>query len=214
MPATDKGDAVLVLHGLWMNRFAMLPLVRAFKHAGFAPLAPTYRSMQSTLAENVERLARQIASLSARRIHLVGHSLGGLLALALLQRQPVEEPRLGRVVLLGAPVAGCASARALAGHAGGRWLLGNSVPLWSRPPLQAVPQGREVGAIAGSRRIGLARLVIGMAGEHDGVVHIEETRIPGLADHLLLPVSHSGMLLSAAVAAQCVAFLRDGRFRR
>jgi hypothetical protein len=48
----------------------------------------------------------------------------------------------------------------------------------------------------------------------DGVVTVEETRLPGLSDHLVLPVSHSGMLISQEVARQTAAFLRDGRFER
>ena len=47
---------------------------------------------------------------------------------------------------------------------------------------------------------------------HDGAVAVEETRLPCARDHIVLPVSHSGMLLSQAVAEQAAAFLRDGRF--
>jgi pimeloyl-ACP methyl ester carboxylesterase len=209
----DERDAVLVLHGLWMNRFAMLPLMRALRNAGFAPLAPDYHSMRGTLADNVEHVARGLAVLPARRVHLVGHSLGGLLALALLQRER-PDPRLGRAVLLGSPVAGCESARRFSGHSAGRWLLGQTAGLWTRLPMPAVPPAHEVGMIAGSGRLGLAQFVVGMSGEHDGVVRVEETRLQGLRDHLVLPVSHSGMLLSRPVARQCVDFLRHGRFRR
>jgi len=48
----------------------------------------------------------------------------------------------------------------------------------------------------------------------DGVVTVDETRLPGLSDHLVLPVSHSGMLISREVALQTAAFLRYGRFER
>lgn len=212
----DSGnDMVLLLHGMWLNRYAMLPLARALDKAGFTPIAPSYRSMHGTLQENVDLLSGQLASLSARRIHLVGHSLGGLLALALLQRRPEDAPhraRWGRAVLLGAPIAGCASAREFARYPGGRWLLGKTVPLWSRVALSNVAGGCEVGAIAGNRRFGLAHLLVGIAGEHDGVVRVGETRLPGLSDHRVLPVSHSGMLFSAEVARQSIAFLRRGIF--
>ena len=51
-------------------------------------------------------------------------------------------------------------------------------------------------------------------GEHDGTVAVEETRIPGLTDHLVLPHSHVGMLFAQDVADQVAHFLRHGRFVR
>ena len=47
---------------------------------------------------------------------------------------------------------------------------------------------------------------------NDGVVAIEETRHPQLADHLVMRVAHSEMLVSSAVARQVAAFLESGRF--
>ena len=38
--------------------------------------------------------------------------------------------------------------------------------------------------------------------------------MPGLADHLVMDVSHSGMLTSRKVAHQTDIFLRTGRFER
>jgi hypothetical protein len=70
-----------------------------------------------------------------------------------------------------------------------------------------------LGVVAGTRVFGLAALLAGrLPGPSDGAVMVAETRVPGAADHLTLPVSHSGMLLSAAVARQTVAFLERGCF--
>lgn len=215
--AGGAGEVVLLLHGLWMNRLAMWPLAHALGREGFATVSPNYRSMLGAPRENLDRVAALAAAMPARRIHLVGHSLGGLLALELLQRQSLEAQaaagrRFGRAVLLGAPVAGCEAGRVMSAHALGRRLLGETMPLWNAPPVLAVPRGCEVGVITGTRRVGLGSMLMRLAGANDGVVRVEETRIPGLADHRVLPVSHSGMLLSRQVARQCAAFLRQGRF--
>jgi len=49
-------------------------------------------------------------------------------------------------------------------------------------------------------------------GESDGTVGLAETRLPGLADHCVVPVSHSGLVLSPEVATLTADFLRQGRF--
>jgi hypothetical protein len=72
--------------------------------------------------------------------------------------------------------------------------------------------GRELGLIAGTRAVGIGRFFAGFSEPNDGTVAVRETRLEGATDHLLLPVSHMGMLLSARVADECGRFLRDGRF--
>jgi len=76
-----RAEAVLLLHGLWMNRLAMLFLERSLDRAGFMPVSLAYRSMRGTSDEHVAAVARRIASIPADTVHLVGHSLGGVVAL-------------------------------------------------------------------------------------------------------------------------------------
>jgi hypothetical protein len=66
--------------------------------------------------------------------------------------------------------------------------------------------------IAGSRPIGLGWIAGGIGGPGDGTVAVAETRVTGLADHCVLPVSHSGLVLSRAVVRNTVQFLETGRF--
>jgi hypothetical protein len=66
--------------------------------------------------------------------------------------------------------------------------------------------------IAGSRPWGLGHLVLRLPGTNDGVVRLEETEVAGMRDRIVLPVSHSGMLVSARVARQVTAFLERGAF--
>ena len=117
--------------------------------------------------------------------------------------------------MLGTPYAECHAARRLARWPGGRTALGRSIAEWlegSRPALDA---GHEIGVIAGSLPLGLGSLVApDLPAPSDGAVSVEETRCPGMRDHVVLNVSHSGMLVSRAVARQIATFLRDGAFAR
>jgi hypothetical protein len=72
--------------------------------------------------------------------------------------------------------------------------------------------GRDLGVIAGSLSVGLGRIVNSHQGSSDGTIYVDETRIPGMSEHLVMHVSHTGLPFSAAVAKQTAAFLRSGRF--
>lgn len=216
---TAGRDAVLLLHGLWMNRLVMQYLGTSLARAGFSTHTLAYRSMQGTLSEHRALLAQSLADLPEPRVHLVGHSMGGVIAmdfLGHLGRSGKEGAgqRMGRTLLLGSPVVDCGAARDFGESAGGRLMLGESVTVWREAFPLKVPPDREVGAIAGTKRLGLAQLFVDIPGDNDGVVSVAETRLAGLADHIVLPVSHTGMLFSSAVADQCAAFLKDGRFAR
>ena len=212
-------ESVLMLHGLWMNRHAMHALGHRLRDAGYAATALTYHSMRDGFDDHVAAVEHKLATMEGERIHLVGHSMGGVVALRVLERMrrpspAAREVNVGRVVLLGAPVTGCESGVAASRFPAARWLMGRSVDLWHSAYRLQVPAGSEVGSIAGTRPFGLAMALVHLAGANDGVVRVDETRLPGLADHLVLPVSHTGMLISGNVARQCVAFLRDARFAR
>jgi pimeloyl-ACP methyl ester carboxylesterase len=207
------GDAVLLVHGLWMNRVVMLYLGRQLGGHGFAARAVGYFSAMHDLARNARALAAAIAATDAPRVHVVAHSLGGVVTLAALRAHP--DPRVGRVVLLGSPLTGSASGRSLAAKRWGAPLLGATRALWGDMPRLEIPSGVEAGAIAGARRLGLSRLIgLDVPAPNDGVVAVAETEHPQLADHLVMRVAHSEMLVSSAVARQAAAFLESGRFAR
>ena len=208
----NSGEAVLLLHGAWMNRWVMSYLALALRREGFAVQTLSYRTMRGTLAEHLARVAEKIAALKAPRLHLVGHSLGGVIVLRYLQRG--ADPRVRRAVLLGSPVAGCRAAADLAQSAGGELLLGASLGVWREPVDVSVDPRFEVGAIAGTVAFGLGRMVARLPKPNDGVVCLDETKFPALRDHLALPVGHTLMLVSPRVALQTAAFLRTGAFGR
>jgi pimeloyl-ACP methyl ester carboxylesterase len=202
--------AVLLLHGLWMHRPALLPLAWRLRRAGFEVRTFGYASLAEREARVLQRLDAVIAAHPG--VHLVGHSLGGLYALAAASARPEA---VGRVLCLGTPIAGSAvaervSARAprwaaaVLGHSRARVLAG--VPAW--------PVGLQVGMLAGVLPRGLGQWSGALSPPHDGTVRLVETRVAGLADHRSVAVSHSGLLVSAEVAGMAAAFLRTGRFPR
>jgi pimeloyl-ACP methyl ester carboxylesterase len=143
------------------------------------------------------------------RVHLVGHSLGGIVALEATRRMR-DLPR-GSIVCLGPPLKGSSIARLLAHFPVGRWMLGSN-----RKTLVAGVQrwdgSRPVGVVAGQMPFGLGVTIGALAAPHDGTVTVEETRLGGLADHCTVDATHTGLLFSSDVADLTVGFLRNGRF--
>ena len=170
-----------------------------------------YFGASESMSDVIARLAAFVRELGAEEVHFVGHSLGGLVIYRLLERFPEQPP--GRVVFLGVPsVASRAAQRAgLIGPLA--QLMGpNVAEELLRPQERRWTQPRALGVIAGNQPIGLGQFLAHFDEENDGTVAVSETRLPGATDHVVLPVSHLGMLVSAQVARETGHFLTQGRF--
>jgi pimeloyl-ACP methyl ester carboxylesterase len=204
-------EHVILLHGLWMRAFTLAALRRRLEQAGYAVDQFDYASVFRSPEVSIEHLLRRAQSVSSRNLHFVGHSLGGLIAMQALQRQPGLSS--GRVVCLGSPLRGSAMARGIAGVPGGAYIIGKHLDIL-RTGLERWDGRQEVGSIAGRLPIGLGFAIGALSSPHDGTVSVAETELPGLTDHCVVPATHTGLLFSAEAAEQAIAFLRHGRFTR
>jgi pimeloyl-ACP methyl ester carboxylesterase len=201
---------VIVLHGLWVSGLVMAPLAARLATEGFRCHLFRYAGRGHPPEANADRLLRFRLALGPA--HFVGHSLGGLVILDALGKAPGVAA--GKVVLLGVPATGSFSGRRFATHRFGRWLMGRSQALWRERGTARWNRPEPLGVIAGTLPLGLGHALGRLPGPNDGVVCVEETAVEGMRDRILLPVSHSAMILSARVAAQTAEFLRHGKFRR
>ena len=177
----------------------------------------SYPSIRGTLDENARSLADFIAEQEFDQVHMVGHSLGGVVALRMLALEP--DALVHRVVCLGSPLCGSRAASLLTQTEWGITILGKSVTAgvvddaanqWARE----VCESRDIGVIAGTVPIGMGRLVTAFDEDNDGTVAVSETRLPGVKDHLCMPVNHKGLVISKDVTDQTAAFLQRGEFLR
>ena len=203
-------EAVVLVHGIWMTGLDLLVLRARLQKADFAPTIARYPSLRLPPRTNARRVREVVDRLDADRVHLVGHSLGGLVILHMLRDGPPRRP--GRVVLLGCPVQGSRVARILSAHWATRPFIGRSGEAGLLGGGPELPADREVGTIAGSLAVGVGRLLRGVDGPSDGTVALSESRIEGAKDHVILPVTHTGLVTSRVAAEQIVGFLREGRF--
>lgn len=206
-------ETVILVHGLYMTGAELGFLRRRLARVhGFRTRIFRYRSVGASLAENAERLQAFVAESEGPRVHLLGHSLGGVVLVQMLQASPPESA--GRVVCIGSPLRGSSLARAYARVPLARHLVGRSMS--DAQAEGAVPPwrgARELGIIAGSLPLGFGTLLGVVPGPSDGTVSVEETRLAGATDHLVLPLCHLSMLFSTQVADQSAVFFREGHFQ-
>lgn len=197
---------VVLLHGIWMPGVVMRWMAARLCEAGFDCETFGYygvaRGPDDAMPTLVDTLARAPC-------HVVAHSLGGLVAMQALLKNP--QLPVERLVCLGSPLRGSGAAQGMRRHAWSALTLGRAATLLESGFTQW--SGRaQVGVVAGTSPLGLGHLFGGFHDQHDGSVAVEETRLPGIADHAVIRASHSGMLFSPEAARLVVEFLRDGRF--
>ena len=196
-----------------MNGLESFVLRNRLAEAGFEPSVFRYPSTQGDIAGAADALAIRLREFGDAPVHLVGHSLGGLVILEAFERDRGLPP--GRVVLLGSPVQGSRAARAVAAWSLGPHLLGRlAADELTRQEARSWSSPRELGVIAGSRSAGMGRLFADLPAPNDGTVAVDETRLAGAKEHIIHDVSHTGMLMSAVVADSLVKFLATGSFGR
>jgi len=195
---------IVLAPGLWMPGAAMALLAARLARAGYRPRVFSYHG-RSPFDANVERLAQ----FAGNQADYIGHSLGGVLILEMLNRHPEIAAR--SALLLGAPVRGCFAGRRLGRHHAGRWMMGACGPLWEEREA-GWRRPAPLGIIAGTRPLGLGRAFGRLPGENDGVVCVSETIVDGMTARALVPQGHSMLIVSGQVGRLVERFLSSARF--
>ena len=207
----EKKPEIILVHGLWFGSWAMARLAKKLRAEGFGVRRFSYKTTTGDLRAHAAELREFARASQSEQLHFASHSLGGLVTLGMLNAAEGLPP--GRVVLMGSPLDGSIVARRSRKVPGAEKLLGE-IRSTLEHGYEYLPAARETGMIAGSKAFGLGMLVGGAGKPGDGTVAVRETLAAGLKDHLVLPVTHTGMLYSAEVARQAACFLKFGSFDR
>jgi len=210
----DKGRVVL-LHGLMRTNRSMNRVERALEQAGYRVSNFGYPSTSRPIIEIAGLLDKQVIELegSGEPINFVTHSMGGIVLRYYLAHYRVKH--LGRVVMIAPPNRGSIMAAYMKSWPPYRWFFGEAGQEIARGPESVtidlpVPVC-ELGIIAGSIGNGKGLNPI-IPGDDDGTVGVDETRVKGMTDFIIVRGQHSLLLLKKEVIRNVVHFLDTGRF--
>ena len=202
---------VLLIHGILMNPLEMLYLGMQLEKSGFNTHYLYYQSVLNTSPENAQVLHQKIKKLNLPDLHIIAHSLGGLVTMHLLNQ--FDDLPKGRVLMLGSPIKGSWVAQKIQKWPVFSFLLAQSMP--SALSGENIPEWcskRDWGMIAGTRNQGLGQITGGLPDKGDGTVLLKETIQPKQIAHTQVHSSHTGMLFSKEVANISSTFLKTGHF--
>ena len=202
---------IALVHGLWNRGWSMTAMAKRFRNRGHHVVVFSYPTRADSLDGHADELHAFLNKNRADELHIVGHSMGGLVILNMLSRYQDLPP--GRIVLMGTPVKGSATVKRLEKLPGQKFIFGK-VRDNLLQGFRHTPTGHEIGVICGTRAFGFGQI----AGKHDepndGSVTVRETELDGLKDRIELPVAHTEMLVSAEVVEQVEQFLMSGQFKK
>ena len=215
-PMLTEASCVILLHGLARSPSSMESLESALSKEGFLPINEGYPSRKYSI-ELLAELAIKPALAKCPKemnVNFVTHSMGGILVRKYLSKNKIKN--LGRVVMLGPPNKGSEVVDKLGNVPGFHFINGDAGMQLGTGKL-SIPNtvGKadfDVGIIAGSWSINwiLSSLI---PGNDDGKVSIESTKLEGMNDHIVMPVTHPFMSKNKKVIGQVVNYLKSGNFQ-
>lgn len=208
-----------MLHGLARSSTSFFIMETALESIGYDVVNMDYPSTKADIESLTDTSIPVAIALckNAKKIHFVTHSMGGILVRYYLKNTPEKPENLGHVVMLGPPNKGSSIVDKLGdlpGYELWNGIAGTQLGTEATSvPNSLGPAGFSLGVIAGNKSISpvFSRL---LEGEDDGKVSVESTRVAGMSDHIVLPVTHTFMMNSPAVFMQVAHFLREGKFKR
>ncbi|SHF82565.1 PGAP1-like protein [Vibrio gazogenes DSM 21264] len=201
---------IILLHGLYMHGIALQPLRQRLNQLGYTTEVLSY----NTVAIDDEKLFSNIdAALDETQTNiLVGHSLGGLMIKNYLASRQPPTTQISHVVTIGSPLQGASIISKIQAMGFGM-ILGNAPNYGLQQHQDEWRFPQKLGSIAGTVAFGIRPMLFGNDSASDGTVTVEETKIPGMTDHLEIRYAHTTMLYSQTLASQIDGFIRHDRFQ-
>lgn len=215
---TAARRCVVLLHGLGRLSSSMGELGRKLERSGFLIANIGYPSRSMPINELAKLAVREgIDSCreqgSDEPFSFVTHSLGGILVRAYTSEFGSEF--IDHVVMLGPPNQGSRLVDGMSGIPGFRFVTGPAgmeLASGDNSIIQQLgPVDFDLGVIAGDSDL-YPMISFLLKGPSDGIVSVESTRVEGMKEHIVLPVTHTFMMHDNEVIDHVLHYLNTGSF--
>lgn len=211
-------NKVILIHGFTRDYQDMLELKQLLGQLGYDPVAVdfplTFHRIEKSVPLLDNALAQMIPGLQPdEKIHMVGHSTGGLVIRRWWQSSQYTD-WIGKIVFLATPNRGSELADLAARYLGFLTHICKTLQSLETKNVQELPMPMAIsaptGAIAGNNdRLIFSKL---LRGESDGKVTVHSVQLPGLTDFILLPYHHDEIHKHPVTAQYVDRFLRTATF--
>jgi pimeloyl-ACP methyl ester carboxylesterase len=204
-------EGVVLLHGIFRSSFSMSEMAICLRFNGFKVLNLDYPSRNMKIQEIADVIHQKIEDFARNvsKIHFVGHSMGGLVIRAYLNKyRPIN---LGKAVFVGTPNSGSE--------------LADSIKEWQPYKKLYGPAGQQLVTNSDQfnelGKIDYLLLVIAgnkckmsfrnkfFNGESDGTVSVKSTKIEGMSNHVIMPYGHTFIITKRKVIQKILQFIKD-----
>jgi hypothetical protein len=210
-------ECVVLLHGLARTAASMQTLESTLSNAGYRVANIDYESRSASIEDlaipTIDAGLDACRANNATIIHVVTHSLGGILLRYYLTEQPI--PELGRSIMLAPPNQGSEAVDALRDVPGIGWILGVAGYQLGTDadslPRQLGPVTFDVGIIAADRSLDPISSMW-LPNPDDGKVSVASTRVDGMSDFLVVSHTHASLMDADIVQRQVLYYLQHSKF--
>ncbi|MCX7553297.1 alpha/beta fold hydrolase [Marinicella sp. S1101] len=202
--STTADTAVVLVHGLFMKRWTWSSYRRRLEGSGFKTYTFAYKTTRQSIDLSALQLAAFVNSRPETTVHLVVHSMGGILTMRALPK--INKP--GKLLMLGSPIKGSRVAHKLKRMGWHNGILKHATePLTSGVVAPTV--FRTTMMIAGTSPYGMGRVIEKKLGPSDGTVAIDETQADWLDYHEEIDANHFGLLNNKSAIEKTIAFFKQ-----
>ncbi len=201
---SNERQAVILIHGLWMKPWTWFSFHQYLRDKGYHVYRFGYKTSRQSFDLSQHQLEAFVNSRPEPTVHMVGHSMGGLLALKASQ----NIRKTGRLVMLASPINGSKVAK----HISQTPFLKKLLKFAETPLIEGIKitqTDRPTMMIMGNWPIGLGRIFYRFKEPSDGTVAVASTQADWLDKHQVINSNHLGILKNKQAKLLTWQFIKE-----